>query len=207
MLYTIEKLIGADNNFVIMQVKRNDKSFIVNIEQYIDENDEIENYFKVNDIVEGQLAIDEVKSDITESQGFFFEQNIYKFSAYSRLSCVIEKQLDKNRFLARTIDDIEIILLAKTKNNYQVGCYYNIEGYFWLFRGEDFVWEIVEEIKKLSKSTEFTIRPFLEKYNIEFSLYLKYSVAIIGKIREFVRNDNRDDSITGLPYNYKYIRK
>lgn len=207
MQYTIEKLIGTDDNYVIMQVKRDDKSLIVNIEQYVDEDDEIENFFNVNDIVDGQLVVDEVKSEVVNSQELFLDQSIYKFSTFSRLSCVIEKQLDKNKFLAKTVDDVEFVLYAKSKNDYKIDSYYIIEGHFWLFRGEDLVWEIVEEIKKLSRGTKFTIRPFLEKYNVEHKDFLRVSTTIIGEVREFVKGDDSDDSIIGLPYNYKYIRK
>lgn len=67
--------------------------------------------------------------------------------------------------------------------------------------------QIIEEIKNLPVGTTFAIKEFLDKHNIDFSLYLKYSLTIIGQIREFVKGDEKDKGISGLPYNYKYIKK
>lgn len=130
--FKIENIFGADDNFVIMQVNQDNQHFIVNVEQFIDESDIIENYFNVNDIVIGQLAIEEIKREISNLNDFFLEQNIYKFSSFSRMGCRIEKRLDENKYLAKTIDDIEIVLLTKSENNYNIGKYYIIEGYLWI---------------------------------------------------------------------------
>lgn len=130
--FKIETIFGADDNFVVMQVNQDNQHFIVNVEQFIDESDIIENYFNVNDIVIGQLAIEEIKREISNLNDFFLEQNIYKFSSFSRMGCRIEKRLDENKYLAKTIDDIEIVLLTKSENNYNIGKYYIIEGYLWI---------------------------------------------------------------------------
>lgn len=130
--FKIETIFGADDNFVVMQVNQDNQHFIVNVEQFIDESDIIENYFNVNDIVIGQLAIEEIKREISNLNDFFLEQNIYKFSSFSRMGCKIEKRLDENKYLAKTIDDIEIVLLTKSENNYNIGKYYIIEGYLWI---------------------------------------------------------------------------
>ena len=130
--FKIENIFGADDNFVVMQVNQDNQHFIVNVEQFIDESDIIENYFNVNDIVIGQLAIEEIKREISNLNDFFLEQNIYKFSSFSRMGCRIEKRLDENKYLAKTIDDIEIVLLTKSENNYNIGKYYIIEGYLWI---------------------------------------------------------------------------
>ena len=130
--FKIENIFGADDNFVVMQVNQDNQHFIVNVEQFIDESDIIENYFNVNDIVIGQLAIEEIKREISNLNDFFLEQNIYKFSSFSRMGCRIEKRLDENKYLAKTIDDIEIVLLTKSENNYNIGKYYTIEGYLWI---------------------------------------------------------------------------
>lgn len=130
--FKIENIFGADDNFVVMQVNQDNQHFIVNVEQFIDESDIIENYFNVNDIVIGQLAIEEIKLEISNLNDFFLEQNIYKFSSFSRMGCRIEKRLDENKYLAKTIDDIEIVLLTKSENNYNIGKYYIIEGYLWI---------------------------------------------------------------------------
>lgn len=128
--FKIENIFGADDNFVVMQVNQDNQHFIVNVEQFIDESDIIENYFNVNDIVIGQLAIEVTKREISNSNDFFLEQNIYKFSSFSRMGCKIEKRLDENKYLAKTIDDVEVVLLTKT--NYNIGKYYTIEGYLWI---------------------------------------------------------------------------
>lgn len=128
--FKIENIFGADDNFVVMQVNQDNQHFIVNVEQFIDESDIIENYFNVNDIVIGQLAIEEIKREISNLNDFFLEQNIYKFSSFSRMGCKIEKRLDENKYLAKTIDDVEVVLLTKT--NYNIGKYYTIEGYLWI---------------------------------------------------------------------------
>lgn len=128
--FKIENIFGSDDNFVVMQVNQDNQHFIVNVEQFIDESDIIENYFNVNDIVIGQLAIEVTKREISNSNDFFLEQNIYKFSSFSRMGCKIEKRLDKNKYLAKTIDDVEVVLLTKT--NYNIGKYYTIEGYLWI---------------------------------------------------------------------------
>ena len=128
--FKIENIFGADDNFVVMQVNQDNQHFIVNVEQFIDESDIIENYFNVNDIVVGQLAIEVTKREISNSNDFFLEQNIYKFSSFSRMGCKIEKRLDENKYLAKTIDDVEVVLLTKT--NYNIGKYYTIEGYLWI---------------------------------------------------------------------------
>ena len=130
--FKIENIFGSDDNFVVMQVNQDNQHFIVNVEQFIDESDIIENYFNVNDIVIGQLAIEVTKREISNSNDFFLEQNIYKFSSFSRMGCKIEKRLDENKYLAKTIDDIEIVLLTKSENNYNIGKYYTIEGYLWI---------------------------------------------------------------------------
>ncbi len=130
--FKIENILGSDDNFVVMQVNQDDKHFIVNIEQFIDENDIVENYFNVNDILDGQLAMEETKCKVAKSNDFFLEQNIYKFSSFSRMGCKIEKRLDENKYLVKTIGDIEIVLLTKSKNNYNIGKYYIIEGYLWI---------------------------------------------------------------------------
>ena len=130
--FKIENIFGSDDNFVVMQVNQDNQHFIVNVEQFIDESDIIENYFNVNDIVIGQLAIEVTKREISNSNDFFLEQNIYKFSSFSRMGCKIEKRLDENKYLAKTIDDIEIVLLTKSENNYNIGKYYIIEGYLWI---------------------------------------------------------------------------
>lgn len=130
--FKIENIFGADDNFVVMQVNQDNQHFIVNVEQFIDESDIIENYFNVNDIVIGQLAIEEIKREISNLNDSFLEQNIYKFSSFSRMGCRIEKRLDENKYLAKTIDDIEIVLLTKSENNYNIGKYYIIEGYLWI---------------------------------------------------------------------------
>lgn len=130
--FKIENIFGADDNFVVMQVNQDNQHFIVNVEQFIDESDIIENYFNVNDIVIGQLAIEEIKREISNLNDFFLEQNIYKFSSFSRMGCRIEKRLDENKYLAKTTDDIEIVLLTKSENNYNIGKYYIIEGYLWI---------------------------------------------------------------------------
>lgn len=128
--FKIENIFGSDDNFVVMQVNQDNQHFIVNVEQFIDESDIIENYFNVNDIVIGQLAIEVTKREISNSNDFFLEQNIYKFSSFSRMGCRIEKRLDENKYLAKTIDDVEVVLLTKT--NYNIGKYYTIEGYLWI---------------------------------------------------------------------------
>lgn len=128
--FKIENIFGSDDNFVVMQVNQDNQHFIVNVEQFIDESDIIENYFNVNDIVIGQLAIEVTKREISNSNDFFLEQNIYKFSSFSRMGCKIEKRLDENKYLAKTIDDVEVVLLTKT--NYNIGKYYTIEGYLWI---------------------------------------------------------------------------
>ena len=128
--FKIENIFGSDDNFVVMQVNQDNQHFIVNVEQFIDESDIIENYFNVNDIVIGQLAIEVTKREISNSNDFFLEQNIYKFSSFSRMGCKIEKRLDENKYLAKTIDDVEVVLLTKT--NYNIGKYYIIEGYLWI---------------------------------------------------------------------------
>ena len=128
--FKIENIFGSDDNFVVMQVNQDNQHFIVNVEQFIDESDIIENYFNVNDIVIGQLAIEEIKREISNLNDFFLEQNIYKFSSFSRMGCKIEKRLDENKYLAKTIDDVEVVLLTKT--NYNIGKYYTIEGYLWI---------------------------------------------------------------------------
>lgn len=128
--FKIENIFGSDDNFVVMQVNQDNQHFIVNVEQFIDESDIIENYFNVNDIVIGQLAIEVTKREISNSNDFFLEQNIYKFSSFSRMRCRIEKRLDENKYLAKTIDDVEVVLLTKT--NYNIGKYYTIEGYLWI---------------------------------------------------------------------------
>ncbi len=128
--FKIENIFGSDDNFVVMQVNQDNQHFIVNVEQFIDESDIIENYFNVNDIVVGQLAIEVTKREISNSNDFFLEQNIYKFSSFSRMGCKIEKRLDENKYLAKTIDDVEVVLLTKT--NYNIGKYYTIEGYLWI---------------------------------------------------------------------------
>lgn len=97
--FKIENIFGADDNFVVMQVNQDNQHFIVNVEQFIDESDIIENYFNVNDIVIGQLAIEEIKREISNLNDFFLEQNIYKFSSFSRMRCRIEKRLDENKYL------------------------------------------------------------------------------------------------------------
>ena len=117
--FKIENIFGSDDNFVVMQVNQDNQHFIVNVEQFIDESDIIENYFNVNDIVIGQLAIEVTKREISNSNDFFLEQNIYKFSSFSRMGCKIEKRLDENKYLAKTIDDVEVVLLTKT--NYNIG--------------------------------------------------------------------------------------
>ena len=130
--FKIETIFGADDNFVVMQVNQDDKHFIVSVEQFIDENDIIESYFNVNNIVVGQLAIEETKCEVSKSNDFFLEQNIYKFSSFSRMGCKIEKRLDKNKYLAKTIGNVEIVILTKSKNNYSIGKHYIIEGYLWI---------------------------------------------------------------------------
>lgn len=130
--FKIENIFGSDDNFVVMQVNQDNQHFIVNVEQFIDESDIIENYFNVNDIVIGQLAIEVTKREISNSNDFFLEQNIYKFSSFSRMGCKIEKRLDKNKYLAKTIGNVEIVILTKSKNNYSIGKHYIIEGYLWI---------------------------------------------------------------------------
>ena len=68
--------------------------------------------------------------------------------------------------------------------------------------------KIIEDIKNLPKGTIFTIKEFLDKYNVDKSLYLKLSVNIVDKIREFAKiNEDDKDSFRGLPFVFRYIKK
>ena len=68
--------------------------------------------------------------------------------------------------------------------------------------------EIIEEIKNLPTGTVFTIKEFLDKHNIDKSVYLSLSVKIIGSIREFARIHEDDKGrFSGLPFVYRYIKK
>lgn len=137
MEYRIEKIIGSDDNYVILQVNQNNKNFIVNVEQFVSEDEEIEKYFNVQDVINGTLAFDATKSVKVNSDEMIIEQEIYKFSSFSRLSCKVIGKLDQFKYIAKIADDIEIVILSKKSHNFEIGNTYLIEGYFWLLREND----------------------------------------------------------------------
>lgn len=68
--------------------------------------------------------------------------------------------------------------------------------------------KIIDDIKNLSKGTIFTIKEFLDKYNLDRTLYLEYSVNIADKIREFAKiHEDEKGSFRGLPFVFRYIKK
>ena len=68
--------------------------------------------------------------------------------------------------------------------------------------------QIIEEIKNLPAGTTFTIKEFLDKQNVDNSLYLKLSMTIIAGIREFVKiHEDDKGAFNGLPFVYRYVKK
>lgn len=132
MKFKIEEIIGADDNYVILKVSNNEKSFIVNREQWLEENEEIEKYFNVDDVIEGNLSFELVKSENIKHNELFIEQGIYKFSSFSKIGCRIIKELSSNQYLAKINDNVEIEILSNKNNQLEIGKDYLIEGYIWL---------------------------------------------------------------------------
>ena len=64
--------------------------------------------------------------------------------------------------------------------------------------------EIIDDIKNLPKGTIFTIKEFLDKYNVDKALYLELSVNITGRIREFAKiHEDDKGAFRGLPFVFR----
>ena len=137
MNYSIEQIFGADDNYIVLQLKGHNRSFIANVELYLGEDDIIENYFNINDRLEGTLAVEIQKSESTSVTKMYLEQGIYKFSSFSKLYCRITKKIAEYKYLAEIIDKTEAIILAKKSDNFSAGKTYSVEGYMWLIQ-EDY---------------------------------------------------------------------
>ena len=136
MNYSIEQIFGADDNYIVLQLKGHNRSFIANVELYLGEDDIIENYFNINDRLEGTLAVEIQKSESTSVTKMYLEQGIYKFSSFSKLNCRITKKIAEYKYLAEIIDKTEAIILAKKSDYFSVGKTYSVEGYMWLIQDD-----------------------------------------------------------------------